>query len=183
MAGITCGVSHHLQHTQLCAGITPIRTMALEFLRQGIHVTLLYGSRTQAEAAFLHELQTLAATNPERFKLVFSVSGKDGTWTGKRGRIDKALIAQQVYLPVSYVCICQCAHYIHESSHKTSRRFTLSLRLDAALCICLVTPSHVISEDDFWSILLQCVWLSVRHPDKRIASVGSSAVLVPVWHV
>lgn len=95
--------------------------MALEFLRQGIHVTLLYGSRTQAEAALLHELQTLAATHPERFKLIFSVSGKDGTWIGKRGRIDKALIAQQVCPRVPRVCICQPTHYMQLSSERTPR--------------------------------------------------------------
>ena len=73
-----------------------MRTMALEFLRQGKQVVLLYGSRSQEDAAFLQELQGLAAANPGRFKLVFSASGKAGTWTGRRGRINKGLIAEQV---------------------------------------------------------------------------------------
>ena len=78
------------------AGITPMRTMALEFLKQGKQVVLLYGSRTQEDSAFLQELQKLADANPGRFKLVFSASGKGGTWTGRTGRIDKGLIAEQV---------------------------------------------------------------------------------------
>ena len=74
-----------------------MRTMALEFLRQGKPVVLLYGSRTQADAAFLQEFQGLAAAHPRRFSLVFSAS-KDSAWTGRRGRIGKALIAEQVHI-------------------------------------------------------------------------------------
>ena len=73
-----------------------MRTMALEFLKQGKQVVLLYGSRSQEDAAFLQELQDLAAANPGRFKLVFSASGKGGTWSGRKGRVDKGLIAEQV---------------------------------------------------------------------------------------
>ena len=74
-----------------------MRTMALEFLRQGKPVVLLYGSRTQADAAFLQEFQRLAAANPGQFRFVFSAS-QDSAWTGRRGRIDKALIAEQVHI-------------------------------------------------------------------------------------
>ena len=73
-----------------------MRTMALEFLEQGKQVVLLYGSRSQEDAAFLQELQGLAAANPGRFKLVFSASGKAGSWPGRTGRIDMSLIKEQV---------------------------------------------------------------------------------------
>ena len=79
------------------AGITPMRTMALEFLSRGKPVVLLYGSRTQADAAFLQEFKGLAAAHPGRFSFVFSAS-KDNAWTGRKGRIDKALIAEQVHI-------------------------------------------------------------------------------------
>ncbi len=74
-----------------------MRTMVLEFLKRGKPVVLLYGSRTQADAAFLQEFQELAAAHPGHFKLVFSAS-KDSAWAGRRGRIDKALIAEQVQI-------------------------------------------------------------------------------------
>ena len=74
-----------------------MRTMALEFLRRGKPVVLLYGSRTQADAAFLQEFQGLAAAHPGRFSFIFSAS-KDSAWAGRRGRIDKALIAEQVQI-------------------------------------------------------------------------------------
>lgn len=74
-----------------------MRAMALEFLRQGRQAVLLYTARTQAEAAFLGELQALAGTHPGQFQLVFSVSGRDSSaWNGRRGRIDRALIQEQV---------------------------------------------------------------------------------------
>ena len=74
-----------------------MRTMALEFLGRGKPVVLLYGSRTQADAAFLQEFRALAAAHPGRFRLDFLAS-KDSTWAGRRGRIDKALIAEQVHI-------------------------------------------------------------------------------------
>jgi hypothetical protein len=70
--------------------------MALEFLRQGKQVVLLYSSRSKADAAFLDELQGLAAASPGRFKFVFSVTGKDSSWAGRNGRVDRALIEEQV---------------------------------------------------------------------------------------
>ena len=73
-----------------------MRTMALEFLEQGKPVVLLYGSRSQEDAAFLQQLQGLAAAHPGRFKLVFSTSGKAGAWSGRSGRINKELIQEQV---------------------------------------------------------------------------------------
>ena len=73
-----------------------MRTMALEFLRQGKQAVLLYSSRSQADAAFLQELQQLAAANPRQLKLVFTVTGKAGSWAGRTGRIDKGLIEAQV---------------------------------------------------------------------------------------
>ena len=73
-----------------------MRTMALDFLVRGKQVVLLYGSRSQEDAAFLQELQGLAAAHPGRFKLVFSASGKAGSWTGRTGRVDKGLIEEQV---------------------------------------------------------------------------------------
>ena len=94
------------------AGITPMRTMALEFLRQGKSVVLLYVTRTQADAAFLQEFQGLAAADSPCFKFVFSAS-KDSAWTGRRGRVDKALIAEQVHLtkpcPSLFPCLCNSA--------------------------------------------------------------------------
>ena len=85
-----------------------MRTMALEFLKQGKQIVLLYGSRSQEDAAFLQELQELAAANPGRFKLVFSASGKGGLWTGRKGRVDKDLIAEQVCFQPSLRRLAPC---------------------------------------------------------------------------
>lgn len=74
-----------------------MRTMLLEFLKQGRQAMLLYSTRTASEAAFLDELRGLEEKHPSLFRLVVTLTGQDESWAGRKGRIDKSLMAEQVW--------------------------------------------------------------------------------------
>ena len=79
------------------AGITPMRAMFLEFEKRGAPVTLLYSVRAPSEAAFLPALRAAAADSHSSIRVVLTVTGSgDAAWQGRRGRIDRALISQEV---------------------------------------------------------------------------------------
>ena len=90
-------------------GITPFMSM----LRQADHderdtpLLLLYSNRSRKDAAFLDELETLARRR-ENFRLfptMTAPAGDDG-WSGRKGRIDAALIESAlpgIAPPIAYV--------------------------------------------------------------------------------
>lgn len=80
-----------------------MRAMFLEFQKRGAPVTLLYSVRAPSEAAFLPALQAAAAESKGKIKVVLTVTGNaDAAWQGGRGRIDRALISQEVLARTTY---------------------------------------------------------------------------------
>lgn len=79
-------------------GITPLMSI-LRYVDQAglnVDVLLLYCARTAAELVFYDELQGLAARNP-RVRCVFTVTRPDQKkWDGRVGRIDEALLREQI---------------------------------------------------------------------------------------
>jgi glycine betaine catabolism B len=91
-------------------GITPLKGMAEYAADRGlkIDVRLAYSSRDESEIAYRSELEELARQNP-RFQVIHSLTrAPNGSgWTGRRGRIDSALLAEVargLSDPVYYVC-------------------------------------------------------------------------------
>jgi glycine betaine catabolism B len=78
-------------------GITPLRSMCRYIIdRQlGTSVSLLYSNRNLAEIAFKSEFDAMQRMS-SRFKVVHSLTSADDQWTGRRGRIDAALVRQEV---------------------------------------------------------------------------------------
>jgi NAD(P)H-flavin reductase len=74
-------------------GIAPLRSMLVQALDTGMvpvaHV--IYSARTVDELAYRDELEGLARAG--RIALTFTVTREEGVWPGRRGRIDRALLA------------------------------------------------------------------------------------------
>jgi len=91
-------------------GITPLKGMA-EYAADRqlpIEVRLVYSSRNEEEIAYRSELEGLARQNP-RFEVLHTLTRvpNDSSWTGRRGRIDGALLAHAsrgLSSPTYYVC-------------------------------------------------------------------------------
>jgi glycine betaine catabolism B len=78
-------------------GITPLRSICRYVLDKQLDtsVCLLYSNRDLEEIAFKSEFDAMQEVNP-RLKVVHSLSRADGEWTGRRGRIDAALIREEI---------------------------------------------------------------------------------------
>jgi ferredoxin-NADP reductase/rubredoxin len=78
-------------------GITPLRSMCRYIIDKqlGTSVCLLYSNRDLAEIAFKSEFDAMQRTN-SRFKVVHSLGSAGDEWTGRRGRIDAALIREEM---------------------------------------------------------------------------------------
>lgn len=91
-------------------GITPFRSMILDATKRGLshRLLLFYSIRSPNDAAFLAELAELETQNP-RFKMIATVTGKEGArsdWRGERGRITREMVMKQVNdaaAPIYYV--------------------------------------------------------------------------------
>jgi len=74
-------------------GITPLRSLAEHFIRQGKQVTLLYGNRNLDAIAFYGELDGLAR---EYGLIVHHILSDEPNWSGEKGFIDRERIARLV---------------------------------------------------------------------------------------
>ena len=81
-------------------GITPIRSIC-KFITDksiGSDIVLLYGNNTEADIIFKQDLDKIARVN-ENLKIVYTLTSpainKDN-WQGRRGYIDKAMIAEEL---------------------------------------------------------------------------------------
>ena len=89
-------------------GITPLKGMA-EYATDRdlpIPLRLVYSNRTQQEIAYRAELDALAGANP-RLRVVHTLTRDDPAWTGRRGRVDEALLreaSEGLEEAVFYVC-------------------------------------------------------------------------------
>jgi ferredoxin-NADP reductase len=90
-------------------GITPLKGMA-EYAadrRLPIPVRLLYSSRNVEEIAYREELKALEGANPQ-FQVLHTLTRPEpGTWEGRTGRIDAALLREGtagLERPLYYLC-------------------------------------------------------------------------------
>lgn len=70
-------------------------------IQHGTQCLLLYGNRTETDILCRAELDKLAATHGDRFRVIHvlsQVNEADG-WTGQRGRMDTALLEREVGRP------------------------------------------------------------------------------------
>ena len=97
-------------------GIAPLRAM----LRHALtiphdHVGLFYSARTPEEFAYEDELRTLAREG--RIELQQTITrAQDETWSGARGRIDRALLQPLVHDPATLCFICGPPALVSEMS-------------------------------------------------------------------
>ncbi len=76
-------------------GITPLRSLAEEFVGAGRDVTLIYGNRNSATLVFKNELDELAALSGGKLHLTYVMSDEPA-WPGEKGRVDRERIARLV---------------------------------------------------------------------------------------
>lgn len=91
-------------------GITPLKGMAdyLADTQSPRHAVLIYGNRSQDEIAYRKDLDRLEQVN-RNFTVLHTLSREPSNsgWTGRRGRIDTALLqdaASRLQDPVYYLC-------------------------------------------------------------------------------
>ena len=87
-------------------GIAPLRSMLIERLSRPakVAVALIYSARSAEEFAFRPELDALASAG--RIAAHFTVTRDNGTWPGRRGRIDEALLKGALPSIQSLCLIC-----------------------------------------------------------------------------
>ena len=90
---------HRLAFLSGGIGITPLRSMFryITDKKLAYDVVLLYGNNSFEDIAFRQELDDLAASHPSlRVEYVLSTPDVPSDWKGKRGFIDKDLVAELV---------------------------------------------------------------------------------------
>ncbi len=77
-------------------GITPLMSMLRHMRDTGadVDVLLLYGSRTEDDIAFRHEIEDIARRAPPRVTVVHVLSRPGRDWGGETGRVDRSRIAR-----------------------------------------------------------------------------------------
>ena len=87
-------------------GIAPLRSMLVERLARpsGHPITVVYSARSPEEFAFRSELDALRVAG--RIRAYFTVTRDPGPWSGRRGRIDEALLRDALPSPRSHCLIC-----------------------------------------------------------------------------
>lgn len=87
-------------------GIAPLRSMLIERLARPatVPIALIYSARSADEFAFRPELNALATAG--RLTAHFTVTRDDGTWSGRRGRIDGSLLENALPSLQSLCYIC-----------------------------------------------------------------------------
>ncbi|MCE5308160.1 MAG: rubredoxin [Acidobacteriales bacterium] len=78
-------------------GITPLRSICryAADTQLDTSISLLYSNRDLEEVAFKSEFDAMQQANP-RFKVVHTLSRAGDDWAGRRGRIDAALVREEV---------------------------------------------------------------------------------------
>jgi glycine betaine catabolism B len=86
-------------------GIAPLRSMLVQALQHDAPVAhVVYSARTVDELAYREELEALARDG--RIGLTLTVTRETGPWAGRRGRIDRDLLARVVAEPDTQCLVC-----------------------------------------------------------------------------
>ena len=87
-------------------GIAPLRSMLVQALHTGAApvAEVVYSARSVDELAYRDELEALAADG--RIRLTLTVTREEGVWPGRRGRIDRAMLAAAIPGPDTWCLVC-----------------------------------------------------------------------------
>ena len=87
-------------------GIAPLRSMLMDRLARPRvpAISVVYSARSPEDFAYRSELDALASAG--RAKLWLTVSRPEGTWPGRRGRIDESLLRDALPSPDACCLLC-----------------------------------------------------------------------------
>jgi ferredoxin-NADP reductase len=87
-------------------GIAPLRSMLVQALDTGRAPVahMIYSARTVDELAYRGELEGLVRAG--RIALTLTVTREEGAWPGRRGRIDRELLAGALSGPDTWCLVC-----------------------------------------------------------------------------
>jgi cytochrome-b5 reductase len=114
-------VTRHIRHLGLIAGgtgITPMYQILSEILKEqtsivpgervDIKIWLLFANQTEQDILLRDELEQLAATNSDRFKLWYTVDRESEEWKYSKGFINDTMLKEHMPPPGDDVLICIC---------------------------------------------------------------------------
>ncbi|CAF1488571.1 unnamed protein product [Rotaria sp. Silwood1] len=114
-------VTRHVHHLGLIAGgsgITPIYQILNEILKEQssivhdqciyIKIWLLYANKTEQDILLRSELEQLAASNTDRFKLWYTVDRESEQWKYSKGFINATMLKEHMPPPADDTLICIC---------------------------------------------------------------------------
>jgi cytochrome-b5 reductase len=114
-------ITRHIRHLGLIAGgtgITPMYQILNEILkeqasvvpgkRDDIKIWLLFANQTEQDILLRDELEHLAASNSDRFKLWYTVDRESEDWKYSKGFINDTMLKDHMPPPDENVLICMC---------------------------------------------------------------------------
>jgi cytochrome-b5 reductase len=114
-------VTRHVRHLGLIAGgtgITPMYQILNEVLKEQTSITpgervelkmwLLFANQTEQDILLRDELEQLAASNSDRFKLWYTVDRESEEWKYSKGFINENMLKEHMPPPGDDVLICIC---------------------------------------------------------------------------
>jgi cytochrome-b5 reductase len=114
-------VTHHVRHLGLIAGgtgITPMYQILNEILKEqassgpserpDIKIWLLFANQTEEDILLREELEQLAFSNSDRFKLWYTVDRESDDWKYSKGFINETMLKEHMPPPSDDVLICIC---------------------------------------------------------------------------
>lgn len=113
-------------------GIAPLRSMLMDLLERpdvpSLHV--VYSARTATELAYREELEALAAAG--RITLWLTVTrDEDAAWSGRRGRIDPALLEAALPAGEPWCLVCGPSAFVRDVSEALRQQGVP----DARICV------------------------------------------------
>jgi cytochrome-b5 reductase len=114
-------VTRHVRHLGLIAGgsgITPMYQILNEILKEqtsivpgerlDMKIWLLFANQTEQDILLREELEQLAASNSDRFKLWYTVDRESEDWKYSKGFINDTMLKEHMPPPGDDVLICIC---------------------------------------------------------------------------
>lgn len=114
-------VTRRVRHLGLIAGgsgITPMYQIINEILKEQASITpgqnipikiwLLFANQTEQDILLRDELENLAASNSDRFKLWYTVDRESDNWKYSKGFINEDMLREHMPPPSDDVLICIC---------------------------------------------------------------------------
>jgi cytochrome-b5 reductase len=114
-------VTRHVRHLGLIAGgsgITPMYQILNEILKEqtsivpgkrvDIKIWLLFANQTEQDILLRDELEQLAASNSDRFRLWYTVDRESDDWKYSKGFISEDMLKEHMPPPSDDVLICIC---------------------------------------------------------------------------